>query len=70
MTDRELIMAVIKAFLRAGKALISLLEDILKGEEIHIYDYVDEKVPVLLRMYRKRTKTYRTIGYEIQTVLS
>ncbi|NQS90553.1 DEAD/DEAH box helicase family protein [Patescibacteria group bacterium] len=39
-------------------------------EEIHIYDYVDEKVPVLLRMYRKRTKTYRTIGYEIQTVLS
>jgi len=38
-------------------------------EEIRIYDYVDEKVPVLLGMYRKRTKTYKTIGYETQTVL-
>jgi len=38
-------------------------------EEIRIYDYVDEEVPVLLGMYRKRTKTYKTLGYEIQTVL-
>jgi len=30
MTDRELITNVIKVFLRAGKMLIKLLEDILK----------------------------------------
>ena len=38
-------------------------------EEIRIYDYVDKEIPVLLGMYRKRTKTYKTLGYEIQTVL-
>lgn len=38
-------------------------------EEIRIYDYVDKEIPVLLGMYRKRTKAYKTLGYEIQTVL-
>lgn len=31
--------------------------------EVRIYDYVDSKVPVLLRMFEKRLPTYRAIGY-------
>ena len=33
--------------------------------EVHIYDYVDWEVPVLARMYKKRRRGYKTIGYEI-----
>lgn len=31
--------------------------------EVRIYDYVDGGVPVLLRMFEKRLRTYRAIGY-------
>lgn len=31
--------------------------------EVQIYDYVDREVPVLWRMYQKRLKTYKTMGY-------
>jgi superfamily II DNA or RNA helicase len=31
--------------------------------EVRIYDYVDRKVPMLLRMFEKRLTTYRAIGY-------
>ena len=30
---------------------------------VQIYDYVDEQVPVLARMYRKRLRGYRAMGY-------
>jgi len=30
-----------------------------------IYDYADLNVPVLARMYDRRLKGYRSIGYEI-----
>ncbi|GHU03139.1 hypothetical protein FACS1894147_06540 [Spirochaetia bacterium] len=33
--------------------------------ETRIYDYVDEKVPVLLRMYNKRVKGYKALGFSI-----
>jgi len=32
-------------------------------KEIHVYDYVDEKVPVLARMYQKRLKGYKALGF-------
>jgi superfamily II DNA or RNA helicase len=32
---------------------------------IRIYDYVDEDVPVLLRMWGKRQKGYQAMGYRI-----
>ncbi|HHY93584.1 MAG TPA: DEAD/DEAH box helicase family protein [Firmicutes bacterium] len=32
---------------------------------VMIYDYVDVQVPVLVRMYRKRVKGYRSIGYSV-----
>lgn len=32
--------------------------------EIRIYDYVDINIPVLLRMYKRRLKAYRALGYE------
>ncbi|HEX4961862.1 MAG TPA: DEAD/DEAH box helicase family protein [Thermoanaerobaculia bacterium] len=31
--------------------------------EVRIFDYVDREVPVLLRMFEKRLRTYRAIGY-------
>jgi superfamily II DNA or RNA helicase len=33
--------------------------------ETKIYDYVDEKVPVLRRMYNKRVKGYKALGFSI-----
>jgi superfamily II DNA or RNA helicase len=32
-------------------------------EEVRVYDYVEANVPKLLRMYKKRLKTFRDIGY-------
>lgn len=33
---------------------------------VQIYDYVDEKVPMLAKMYRKRLKGYAAMGYSIE----
>jgi superfamily II DNA or RNA helicase len=33
-------------------------------QEVRIYDYIDVKIPVLQRMYQKRLKTYKALGYE------
>jgi superfamily II DNA or RNA helicase len=32
-------------------------------QEVRIYDYVDREVPMLLRMFEKRLRGYRGIGY-------
>ncbi|HEU0302161.1 MAG TPA: DEAD/DEAH box helicase family protein [Longimicrobium sp.] len=32
-------------------------------QEVRIFDYVDQQVPVLIRMFEKRLRTYRSIGY-------
>jgi superfamily II DNA or RNA helicase len=37
----------------------------LKNEVI-IYDYVDEQVPVLAGMFRKRKNAYKAIGYKVE----
>ena len=34
-----------------------------KKSEVRIFDYVDREVPVLMRMFTKRLRTYRAIGY-------
>jgi len=34
-------------------------------KEIRVYDYVDEKVPVLLRMYGRRLKGYKALGFTV-----
>lgn len=31
--------------------------------EVRIYDYVDREVPMLVRMFKKRLRGYRAIGY-------
>jgi superfamily II DNA or RNA helicase len=35
-------------------------------KEVVIYDYVDVKVPVLVKMYKRRLAGYKAIGYEIK----
>jgi superfamily II DNA or RNA helicase len=32
-------------------------------KEVRIYDYVDREVPMLMRMFEKRLRSYRAIGY-------
>ena len=34
--------------------------------EVQIYDYVDAGVPMLARMFEKRVKGYRAMGYEVR----
>jgi len=34
---------------------------------VRVYDYVDAQVPMLCRMYEKRLKGYRAIGYEMES---
>jgi superfamily II DNA or RNA helicase len=34
-------------------------------KEIRVYDYVDEKVPVLSRMYSRRLKSYKALGFTV-----
>jgi superfamily II DNA or RNA helicase len=33
--------------------------------ELRVYDYVDQEVPLLLRRYQRRLKGYQSMGYEI-----
>ncbi len=33
---------------------------------VQVYDYLDIKVPMLMRMYQKRLKGYKAIGYRIE----
>jgi len=35
-------------------------------KEVLIYDYADLKIPMLARMFERRKRGYRAIGYEIQ----
>ncbi len=37
--------------------------------DIRIYDYVDSRLPVLERMFKRRSKTYKLLGYEIKDQL-
>ncbi|MDR0795484.1 MAG: DEAD/DEAH box helicase [Tannerella sp.] len=37
-----------------------------RKKEIRVYDYVDEKVPVLSRMYGRRLKGYKTLGFTVE----
>lgn len=34
--------------------------------EVRVYDYVDSNVPMLARMYAKRHRGYRAMGYSCQ----
>lgn len=36
-------------------------------EEVIIFDYIDAHVPILERMYHKRLRAYRQIGFEVKT---
>ena len=33
--------------------------------EVIIYDYLDQNIPVLVRMYNKRLKGYSSLGYTV-----
>jgi len=35
-------------------------------KEVRIYDYVDSRVPMLVRMHKRRLRGYKALGYEIE----
>ena len=35
--------------------------------EVRVYDYVDEEVPILRKMCKRRLKGYKAMGYEVIT---
>ena len=35
---------------------------------VRVYDYVDVLIPVLARMYGRRLKGYKAIGYELGSI--
>lgn len=38
-------------------------------QEVRIYDYVDREVPMLARMFAKRLKAYRAMGFEGEGIM-
>lgn len=38
-----------------------------RKKTVMIYDYIDAGVPVLMRMYQKRLKGYRAMGYDVKS---
>jgi superfamily II DNA or RNA helicase len=36
-----------------------------RKKTVMVYDYIDSNVPVLMRMYQKRLKGYRAMGYGV-----
>ena len=42
-----------------------LHRDYHEKKEIRIYDYLDQQIDLAMKMYRKRCKGYRSMGYEI-----
>jgi superfamily II DNA or RNA helicase len=39
-------------------------------QEVRIYDYVDREIPVLAKMFEKRLRGYRALGYEVVGAVS
>mgnify|MGYP001105096199 CR=1 FL=1 len=37
----------------------------MRKKEVCIYDYLDTKIDLAMKMYEKRSKVYRIMGYEI-----
>ena len=42
-----------------------LYRDYHEKKEVRIYDYLDSKIDTAMKMYSKRCKGYRSMGYEI-----
>ena len=34
-------------------------------QEVRVYDYVDQNLPVLCKMYERRLRGYRALGYDV-----
>jgi superfamily II DNA or RNA helicase len=39
-----------------------------RKKTVMVYDYIDSNVPVLMRMYQKRLKGYRAMGYGVKSI--
>jgi superfamily II DNA or RNA helicase len=50
---------------------VGRLHRIHEGKKVvRVFDYLDAQVPMLGRMYEKRLKGYRAIGYEVEPIIA
>lgn len=42
-----------------------LLRNLEEKQELKVYDYVDYAIPMIYRMYQKRLRTYKNLGYQL-----
>ncbi|MDN6320163.1 MAG: hypothetical protein L0J77_10395 [Marinobacter sp.] len=42
-----------------------IVQDVEGKQEVSIYDYLDTGLPMLERMFRKREKGYKAMGYQL-----
>ena len=55
-----------KTTLKSGYSPVGRLHRLHAGKtDVRIYDYVDRNVPMLVKMYQKRLRGYRAMGYEL-----
>ena len=50
---------------RLGSGLLGLHRLHQGKKEVRVYDYVDARVPLLRRMFERRLRGYRAIGYDL-----
>lgn len=63
-----LIMARTVAWKSVVEQYVGRLNKDYEGKNAIIYDYVDSHISMSDRMYYKRLKTYKQIGYEIYSI--
>ncbi|UIJ69802.1 hypothetical protein LW858_30025 (plasmid) [Bacillus cereus] len=42
-----------------------LLRNLDEKEDLRVYDYIDYAIPMMYRMYQKRLRTYKKLGYHL-----
>lgn len=42
-----------------------LLRNLDEKNELRVYDYIDYAIPMMYRMYQKRLRTYKNLGYQL-----
>nr|EGQ4363917.1 hypothetical protein [Staphylococcus pseudintermedius] len=64
--DTLMLVMPIKAKGSIQQYLGRLLRNLNDKEELRVYDYVDYAIPMFYKMYMKRLRTYKTLGYILE----
>jgi hypothetical protein len=59
------LLYVVRNFGNGPDDVATAFRELASESEVRIYDYVDSEVPMLYRMFERRLRGYRAIGYEM-----